>query len=562
MSSIYGTLRNYSPSVSAKKLEQLKYRGDISVLDTQQTAVSVISDGHLYNHTKADAVVNLYKQYGINCLQYMNGDFAFVLFDPHTNQLFGAVDRVGAKPLYYSLQGGFEFCSCLLPLCIGNNYSVDPYARQCYFAMQYVPAPYSMVEQVRKLGAGEYFVYDIEKGKLSISQYWDLYSNSCGFIEPKCRAEAIDTCQTLLDDAVKLRLETGKSEGVFLSGGIDSSTIAKFATKHGNHIEGFSVGFEESEFDESEYARMVAERYGIHFNHLLCTTKEAIDVISGLQQYYDEPMGDYSSIPTSLLCEKTGMVVNTALGGDGGDEMFFGYPRYLRYAGREATYKIPMSVRRIASKAVRIAGKKRLADSLLLKDVQQLYLNRRPSNSAELFNAFEVQQSIPQTKYLYGNKDLRRAFNDFDIKSLMTYGYNVKLDRAAVRGRLDVRTPMLDYRIVEYSRLLPIDYCYNRKIGQKSILREILYEDFDRSFFDRRKQGFGVPLGAWFRGGLRDYLCDTLNEQSVENLPDYDPQLLIQVRDRHIADVEDQATLLWLCVNYLEWHKLFQHCQK
>lgn len=590
MSSIYGTTRDYNPEVLEKKHHQIcfregkmpvvtNYNGDIkymcSAVEVKAHNLVVTFDGNIYNKRQlrndylsencscdvSDSQILglLYAKLGVDCVKLLNGDFAFVIYDGIKHQLFGAVDRLGDKPLFiHHGEKGFEWGSQLLPLCIGNRYDLDCYARQCYFTLQYIPAPYTIVKQIRKMGAGESFVYDLERDEMTVTQYWDLYSNSCGFKPPKSYEEALNTCNTLIEDAVRLRLDNGTTQGLFLSGGIDSSIIAKYAIKYCYKVEGFSVGFEEKAFDESEYASRVAEQYGIHLNCLLCSPSEALRVIEGLQNYYDEPMGDYSSIPTSFLCEKTGRSVKIALGGDGGDEMFFGYPRYLRYAGRKKYFNIPKPIRVLVASMARMAGEKRISESLALKDIQHLYLNRRLSNDAELFDAFDVQQSIPQIKYLYGDRDLRRAFNDFDIKTLMCYGYNVKLDRAAARGRLDVRAPMLDYRIVEYTRLLPIDYCYNKEVGQKRVLRDILFEDFDRSFFERRKQGFGVPLGRWFRGGLREYLCDIINDSTIKDLPDYDPQKLISIRDRHIKGEADQTTLLWLCVNYLKWYNIFK----
>ena len=186
-------------------------------------------------------------------------------------------------------------------------------------------------------------------------------------------------------------------------------------------------------------------------------------------------------------------------------------------------------------------------------------MNRRPSNAAERFDALQIQQSLEQCKYLYADRDLRRCFNDFDIKTLMCHAYNVKVDRASMRAGVELRTPMLDYRIVEFSRLLPINYCYTKDMGQKRILRELLYRKMPKDLFERKKQGFGVPIGQWMRNGiLRDYLIGMLNENSVGLLPDYDGIELLRVRDRHIAGIEDQTTLMWLCVNYIAWYKMFK----
>ena len=232
MSGIYGSLRQYTPLVVAQKREQLQYRAPVKILDMDASDITVVLDGALYNQTGDDALVDLYRKYGVGCLNHLNGDFAFVIYDPIARQLFGAVDRICSKPLYYSLQGGFEVCSHLLPLCIGNNYSVDPYARQCYFAMQYVPAPYSMVGEVKKLCAGEYFVYNISDGSLKTESYWDLYDNTSHHGVPTSFEEAVTVSESLLADAVKLRMPTDERPALFLSGGIDSSIVAKYASTY------------------------------------------------------------------------------------------------------------------------------------------------------------------------------------------------------------------------------------------------------------------------------------------------------------------------------------------
>lgn len=607
MCGIYGTTKKYTAEVLKRKVERFAFRGPdysgmktyagekyglvlghnrLAIIDLNERAnqpmeydngnIVVVLNGEVYNFqqlkaqyfadkqfkTESDTEVlcALYERFGKDCLRYINGDFAFVIFDKQKQILFGAIDRMGDKPFYYHYgEDGFEFCSQLLPLCIGNKYDIDAYGRQCYFTMQYIPSPFTIVEQIKKLNPAECFTYDLKKNELHIEEYWDLYANTRGFEKPKSYAEAVAQADELIDSAVQMRMHADRPLGLFLSGGIDSSTIAMYAQRYNPKIEAFSVGFEEVKFDESEYAQEVANRLGIKFNHLICTSEQALSVIDGVQYYYDEPMGDASMIPTSMLCEQTGKYVKVALGGDGGDEMFFGYPRYLRYAGRKRLYSLPQWMRNIGAVGAELLGKARVAKSLRMKDVQELYMNRRPSNAAERFDALKIQQSLEQCKYLYANEDLRRCFNNFDIKTLMCHAYNVKVDRASMRAGLELRTPMLDYRIVEFTRQLPLDYCYNEDMGQKRILRELLYKRMPREIFERKKQGFGVPIGRWMQNGvLKEYLMDMLNEETVKLLPDYDGAKLLQIRDRHIAGTEDQTTLMWLCVNYIAWYRQYK----
>lgn len=610
MCGIYGTTKKYTTEVLKRKVERFAFRGPdhsgaktyvgekynlvlahnrLAIIDLNERAnqpmeyadgnIVVVLNGEVYNFqqlkaqyfadkkfkTESDTEVlcALYERFGKDCLRYINGDFAFVIYDKQKQILFGAIDRMGDKPFYYHCgEDGFEFCSQLLPLCIGNKYDIDAYGRQCYFTMQYIPSPYTIVEQIKKLNPAECFTYDLTKNKLHIEEYWDLYANTCGFEKPKSYEDAVSQADELIDSAVQMRMQADRPLGLFLSGGIDSSIISMYAQRYSPKIEAFSVGFEEVKFDESEYAQEVANQLGIKFNHLICTSEQALSVIDGLQYYYDEPMGDASMIPTSMLCEQTGKYVKVALGGDGGDEMFFGYPRYLRYAGYGKMFAIPRWMREIGAIGADMLGKKRVAKSLRMKDVQELYMNRRPSNAAERFDALKIQQSLEQCKYLYKNQDLRRCFNDFDIKTLMCHAYNVKVDRASMRAGVELRTPMLDYRIVEFTRQLPLEYCYIKEIGQKRILRELLYRQMPKEIFERKKRGFGVPIGQWMQNGvLKEYLLDMLNEKTVGLLPDYDGEELLRIRDRHIAGTEDQTTLMWLCVNYIAWYRMFKELE-
>lgn len=607
MCGIYGTTKKYTTDVLQRKVERFTFRGPdysgmkcydgecynlvlghnrLAIIDLNERAnqpmeynngnIVVVLNGEVYNYQQlkaqyfANTVFNtesdtevlcaMYERFGKDCLSYINGDFAFVIYDKQKQILFGAIDRMGDKPFYYHHgEDGFEFCSQLLPLCMGNKYDIDAYGRQCYFTMQYIPSPHTIIEQIKKLNPAEYFTYDLTKNQLHIEPYWDLYDNTCGFEKPRTYDEAVAQTDKLIDSAVQLRMYADRPLGLFLSGGIDSSIIAMYVQRYNPSIEAFSVGFEDVKFDESGYAKEVANQLGIKYNHLICTSEQALSVIDGLQYYYDEPMGDASMIPTSMLCEQTGKYVKVALGGDGGDEMFFGYPRYLRYAGYSKMFAFPRWIREIGAIGADMVHKTRVAKSLRMNDVQELYMNRRPSNVAERFDELKIQQSLEQCTYLYANRDLRRCFNDFDIKTLMCHAYNVKVDRASMRAGVELRTPMLDYRIVEFSRLLPIDYCYTKEVGQKRILRELLYRKISKNVFDRKKQGFGVPIGQWMRSGvMKDYLTDMLNEKSVSLLPDYDGEQLIRIRDRHIAGTEDQTTLMWLCVNYIAWYRLFE----
>ena len=190
--------------------------------------------------------------------------------------------------------------------------------------------------------------------------------------------------------------------------------------------------------------------------------------------------------------------------------------------------------------------------------MQTLYLNRRQYYPAEQFDALSVQQSIAQLKYLYGNKEAARAFNDFDIKSVLPYELCVKMDRASARAQLSTCAPLLDYRLVEYSRLIPSQFLYKSDLGQKGILRSILYQSLPAELFERKKRGFGVPIDQWFRGGLKDYLVDTVTAETIKVIPEYDGEKLIKMRDDHISGAANYSALLWMIISYIEWNRMFE----
>lgn len=605
MCGIFGTTFQYEGKIIQRKLEVFKFRGPdntgikvfnapfctltlghnrLSIIDLDIRAnqpfiynddISIVFNGEIYNYielkkqylkdvkfiTTSDTEVlcAMYVKFGKECVHLLNGAFAFVIYDKKNQKLFGCRDRLGKKPFYYyHTDKGFEFASQLFPICIGNTFTISELSRTYYFATQYIPDPFSIFNEVKKIPAGNYFEYSLENHTLNINKYWDIYSNSCGYKAPKTYEEALEVVDNLMYDAVNKRLIADVKVGTFLSGGIDSSLITAYASKIQPNIQAFSVGFNESDFDESFYSKSVSEYLSVDYNHVICTSKDAIDVLYNLQYYYDEPMGDFSAIPTSLIAQVAKKGVTVVLSGDGGDEMFFGYERYLRYASYQSIYKFPKIIRFPFSFLFDILGKRRLALSLRLNNVKELYMNRRKFFEGELFDALKVQQSMSEYAYLTNNNNLLKAFTDFDIKTLMNYAYNTKIDRASMRSSLELRTPFMDYRIVEYSRLLPIEYVYTKEIGQKRILRDLLYRDIPRKLFERKKMGFSLPLGDWFRGDLKAMVLDLINEDSLKLIPEYNAKIMIQARDNHLNGKENHTALLWLVLNYLMWYNIYK----
>ena len=610
MCGIYGTTLSYSDEIIQKKMDSFRFRGPdycgiqkydfrsgtltfghnrLSIVDLDARShqpfdyspnISVVLNGEIYNflalkntyfshhsfRTTGDTEVlaAMYERFGTACTSYLNGMFAFVIYDKKKQILFGAKDRLGKKPLYYyhqtSGKGGFEFASQVFPICVGNHFDIDSDARKLFFLLQYIPAPYSIIKDIKKLKAGEQFIYNLATNELNITTYWDIYSNSCGFSKPKSYREAVETMDFLLTDAVSKRLIADVPVGVFLSGGVDSSLISAYVSKCNKQITNFSVGFEEADFDETYYSHAVSEQLGVPYHPIVCNSDSVLDIIDNLPNYYDEPFGDPSAIPTSLLSKVTKQFVTVALGGDGGDELFFGYNRYISKKTLQFAFAFPFWIRKLVSLGFIFVGYNRYAKYLTATNKKDLYLKGMmlPYFEGAKFSFNEVLPLFSDTSYLYHNEDYNTSISDFDIKTYLNYDCLTKVDRASMQFALEVRSPILDYRIAEYSRLLPFDYLYSNEMGQKRILKELLYQNVSKTLFERKKQGFAVPIGKWFQTKLKDRLIDIVNLNSLLELSDFDAKTVLQIRDKHINGKKNYTEQLWYLFTYLNWLKSYK----
>lgn len=610
MCGIYGTNFNYSREIIQKKLDAFAFRGPdysgiknyevpdghltlghnrLAIIDLDARAnqpfdyssnISLVLNGEIYNFLElkqtyfptktfkttsdTEVLAAMYERFGMDCTSYLNGMFAFMIYDKQKQVLFGARDRVGKKPFYYyhkvGGKGGFEFASQLFPLCVGNDFELDTDARKLFFLLQYVPDPFSIFKEVKKLKAGYQCMYNLITNELTISSYWDIYDNSCGFTTPKSYGEALEKVDSILNDAVSKRLIADVPVGVFLSGGVDSSLISAYVSKCNKQITNFSVGFEEADFDETYYSRAVSEQLNVPYHHILCNYDAAIDIIDTLPYYYDEPFGDSSAIPTSLLSKVTKQYVTVALGGDGGDELFWGYNRYRFKSIIQLALLFPLWIRKMGALGFIPFGKQRYAELFKAQNDKDLYLKSimLPYFEGAKFSYKDVLSLFTDTSYLYNAKEFYKAVSDFDIKTYMNYDCITKVDRASMQFALEVRNPLMDFRLVEYSRLLPLDYMYTKEMGQKRLLKDILYKDVSKDLFLRKKQGFAVPIGKWFQTKLKNRLIDVVNEDTLKELTDFDAKTIIRMRDQHIRGEKMYTVQLWYLFSYLNWWKVYK----
>jgi asparagine synthase (glutamine-hydrolysing) len=609
MCGIYGSTIRYSDNTLNQKLDTMKYRGPdyqcfkrysipgdrelslghvrLSILDLDARSnqpfdyndwMSIVYNGEVYNYEElktqylkgaafrttsdTEVICALYEKFGRKSVELLNGMFAFVIYDKRTNELFGARDRLGKKPFYYCwTSDGFEFSSQPEPIHIGRKFEIDQISRAFYFCNGYIPDPYCIWHEVKKLRAGQYFVYDLSENRLSITQYWDLFTNSCGFSRPESYGEAKETVRGLLEDSVKIRLRADVPVGMFLSGGVDSSLTSALIAKQNHDITAFSISFNNADYDESKYAESVADSLGIPINIRKCEGADMLSAFDGFSNFYDEPFADFSAIPSSLLAKVTRKDVTVAIGGDGGDEIFYGYGSYAKLAEKDKLYKtIPWGIRKSLYAVAHLFSDNHYVELLKFKDLREQFICREGYGSFKKAAKYDVNalaHQLPDIDYINKERDYL-SFSDYDMKYYMNSCINTKTDRATMRNSLELRSPLMDYRLAEYSRLLPMAYLFDKETGGKKILKDILYEMVPRELIDRPKHGFGAPVGEWFRTSLREQFIDTLNKNDIDKYClELDSNKLIEYRDKFLRAEKGTLceTAFFKVYNYLQWVK-------
>lgn len=609
MCGIFGTTRCYERSIIKKKLELMNFRGPdhtgmekmhtpdgetltlghvrLSIIDLDSRSnqpfvytddISIVFNGEVYNflelkkqylcdvtlRTESDTEVicAMYEKYGLDSVKLFNGMFAFVIYDRRKNIMVGARDRLGKKPLYYWHEGkDFEFASQPKVIKYANDFHIDATARQFYLLQGVIPDPYSPFEEVKKLRAGECFTFNLASGKLDIQTYWDVDTNSCGFTAPKSYDEAKQMVKDLLFDAVRLRLNANVPVGTFLSGGIDSSLICAIVSKFNKDLCAYTAGFDNQQFDESHFAVDVARSLGVPIKVCPCTGDDLMKVFNDYITYFDEPFADDSLIPSSLVAEKARQDVTVILGGDGGDELFYGYPKYEWTKARLHQYKKPYWLRKLFTPYFKHKG----GEGEVMQSTQHDYADVYRSlgmfcydmGGAEKFDRITLGKQQPDMKYLQNKQRGILAYSDYDMKTFMN-AVNQKVDRATMRCSLELRSPIMDYRVAEYSRLLPYAYMINGDLGLKRILKDILYEMVPRDLLDRPKRGFVPPTKDWFRGELKEELLDIVSHDNIKQLiPELDADKFIPLRNDFVKGNEINSRMLFTIYTYIMWYKTY-----
>ena len=512
---------------------------------------------NLRGSSDTEVILEACAEWGIErTVERLIGMFAFALFDRETREITLVRDRLGIKPLYWGLIDNiFLFGSELKALRAADGWEprLDRNALSAFMRHNYVPAPHSIYQGVRKLEPGTILKLGPSK-KPQLTRFWDPLSVvKRGLASPTklCESEVLDQLDKLLSDAVKRRMVADVPLGALLSGGIDSSLItALMAAQSDRSINTFSIGFQEKEFNEAPYAREIAKHLGTTHTELYAESHHALDMVENLPYWYDEPFADSSQIPTALVCQLTRKHVTVVLTGDGGDELFAGYTRYTHALKQWRAHRSDLSLsRQIFAKATDgICGK---ALSAVLRHLPTCFglseFDRRWRNFAEriasndpdaMYRQMLSHWHEPDTIVLGGREPkgilwdpaIRSAVPDFldrmqflDTVTYLPDDILTKVDRASMSVALEARVPLLDHRVVEFAWQMP-QHMKLREGQTKWALRQILYRRVPRELIERPKMGFGVPFDQWLRGPLRSWAEYLLGETRLKQQSLFNPE--------------------------------------
>lgn len=534
--------------------------------------------GHVFgSNTDTEAVVHLYEEYRESCVIYLRGMFAFAIWDEKRQVLLLARDRVGKKPLLYSRQNGYfcfasEFSSLLASGLIDRKINLK--SVHAYLSFGYIPAPQSIYENIFKLPPAHILVF--QDGDFSVKRYWALdYANKLNISEE----EAADEILKLLREAVGLRLNSDVPLGAFLSGGIDSSTVvALMSSLSDRKVKTFSIGFEEKDYSELKYARSIAERFDTQHHEFIVKPK-AIEILPVLVERYGEPYADYSCIPTYYVARETKQYVTVALNGDGGDELFAGYGRYQAMLAAKIYERLPKLYKRALSGLAFCLPDSRNPKNILRNIKRFLTAVGLPAeyrylrwvgvfdnNSKEaLYSEWFKNTSTTEDQagllkpYLYDNSGKLNLIDRLLMMDTETYLPNdllVKVDIATMVNSLEARSPFLDHKLMEFAARLPAEYKINNFVT-KYLLKKAIKGLLPRENITRRKMGFGMPVGEWFRQELKELLCDTLLCERFLKRGYFNPEAVKTMVKKHIEKQADCRAQLWALLMFELWHQKF-----
>ena len=570
------------------------YNGEI--YNFQELRRELAGLGHSFRgHSDTEVFLAAISQWNVEqALRRANGMFAFALWDRKSRTLTLARDRVGKKPLYYGWCGEtFLFGSELKSLRAHPDFDheIDSDALGLLIQHQWIPSPYSIYRRIRKLPAGALVTLgsDTPPEQSEPRLYW-----SAGEVAERAERapftgtheEAVEELDVLLHDAVKRRMIADVPLGALLSGGIDSTTVvALMQAQTQRPVKTFAIGFHDEKYNEATNAKAVADYLGTDHTELYVTPDDSLELIPRLSTLYDEPLADPSQMPTFIVSRLARSQVTVALSGDGGDELFGGYPRYSETPAAWAKLRhFPAPLRTGAQTAARFLARRswdafgpkepkqahplprwqrypaklqRKTAHLGAQDLLDLFARRRVScrPASEFVNgAAPVPTTLTDSSRWPNLGEPRKTMMYLDLVDYLPDDILVKVDRASMGVSLEMRNPLLDYRVVELALRLPLPIRMGTERGGKRILRDVLERHVPRQLIDRPKKGFSVPISSWLRGPMRDWADDLLSKDRLRSQGFFHAEAVRRVWQQHLAGWHDHRDMLWSMLMFQSWY--------
>lgn len=579
--------QGHQPMLSASGRWVMSYNGEIYNFAELRSALEQSDQAPAWRgHSDTEVLLACVEVWGIEAtLRKAVGMFAISIWDRQRKVLTLARDRMGEKPLYYGRVGnrvlfGSELKA--LTAVAGGELEIDREAVREFLRFSYVPAPRSIWKGIRKLPPGHWLeltaVQDTDNAPIS---FWQLgaegHDELVTRLATSSDAHLVDEVQARLTDAIRLQMVSDVPLGAFLSGGVDSSTVVALMQKLSNRpVRTFTIGFDQPEFNEAPYANEVARHLGTEHTELYVTAKDAEQLIPSLPNIYDEPFADSSQIPTTLVSLLTKQHVTVSLSGDGGDELFAGYPRYALAANLwKKVSGLPQPLRKAASALLgtpsagawdnilsvlptstrqNINGRRmhRLSQLLVTRSLGEMYVR--------LMSQWQPEEhlvlGLPTKTFTLDHWDDRlnsiEAMRRWDVSQYLPDDLLVKVDRASMSASLEVRAPLLDHRVVDLAFAIPGHALTRQGVG-KWVLRQVLYRHVPKALIERPKTGFSVPLAAWLRGPLRGWAEDLLSESRLRDGGLLDAGPVRTLWQEHLSGRFDRSSYLWNVLMLQAW---------
>ncbi len=563
------------PMFNAAKSIGIVFNGEIYNFKELREDLLKLGKYGFLSKSDTEVIIYLYEEYGEDCFSKLNGMFAIAIYDFRHNKLILARDRLGKKPLYWAKFGPtLIFGSELKALMRHSSFQkkLNLQAVNKYLLYEYVPTPWSICEGVYKLEPATILTY--AEGRVQKKRFWQV--SGCGNNTIKFD-DALTILDRELERSVKARLIADVPLGIFLSGGLDSSTIAYYAQKNSmEKIKTFSIGFKEDSFDESLYAKKAADFLGTDHASAVLEEKDALALLPLIFNSMDEPLADASLIPTFLLSKFTRKHATVALSGDGGDELFAGYPTFQAHAFYNFYVRTPAFLRKYFIEKLLLAlpvscGNFSL-DFKVKKFIEGTYSPRKEYvhqtwlgsfNSEararlfrqDLWEDLKSKNEFEETDYYFKECNAKKFEDRLLYVYLRTYlmdGVLVKTDRASMLNALEVRSPFLDYHLVDFASSLPYNMKYKR-FTTKYILKKLMEDKLPRDIVFRRKKGFGMPVARWLKGELRNFCSEILSEDAIKRAGLFNFDYIDRLKNEHFSGKKDNRKKLWTLLVLQTW---------